>query len=428
MSATKHIVFFTFGSLGDVFPYIAIGKEIVAKYGDKYRVTIATSPNHQPAVESNGLNFAHTKPDFDDLGGDEDALIKKVMDARVGSDYVLKEILFKHIRLSYETSLPLAKTADIVITHPLTLGAIVAARKVQVLRIASVLAPTSMWSAYDLPSLPKAKWAPDVRRFLGLGFARWFLNSMNRTLYPWTESYRELQREVGLPVDTANPIFEGQYSETKNLALFSPLFAKPQPDWPPNTVATGFPFLDPSNEFQPEENLSAFLSNGPPPIVFTLGSSAVKDAGTFYEDSIGMIENTGQRGVMLIGSSPENRPSKPLPDNIIAVEYLPHSYIFARAAAIVHQGGAGTTGQALRSGKPQLVMPYSHDQFDNARRVTVLGAGLTVEKTKYREKAAAQLSRLLSNGFADQAAKVGAVIQKEHGSQRAAEEIITLIS
>lgn len=428
LAAQKHIVFFTFGSLGDLFPYIAVGKAILDKYGDKFSVTIATTPNHQPSIEAHGLKFAHTRPDFDDLGGDEDALVKKVMDARVGPDYVLKEILFKHIRLSYETSYPIAKSADIVVTHPLTLGAIVAARKLDVARIASVLAPTSLWSAYDLPSLPKAKWAPEVKRFLGLGGARWFLNFMNKTLYPWTESYRDLQREVGVPVDTANPIFEGQYSEKKNLALFSPLFAKPQPDWPPNTVATGFPFLDPADDFQPSAELKTFLSNGSAPIVFTLGSSAVKDAGTFYEDSFNMLERTGQRGIMLIGSAPENRPSKPLPKNMMAVEYLPHSYIFPLAAAIVHQGGAGTTGQALRSGKPQLVMPFSHDQFDNARRVTVIGAGLTIDKSKYREQAGSQLSQLLADRFAKKAAEVGAIIRNEHGAQRAADEIVAMIS
>lgn len=428
LASQKHIVFFTFGSLGDLFPYIAVGKAIVARYGDKFKVTIATTPNHQSSIESHGLTFAHTRPDFDDLGGDEDALVKKVMDARVGPDYVLKEILFKHIGLSYETSLPIAATADIVITHPLTLAAIVAARKLDVPRVASVLAPTSLWSAYDLPSLPKAKWAPNVKRYLGMGGARWFLNMMNKTLYPWTESYRDLQRRVGLPVDTANPIFEGQYSDKKNLALFSPLFAKPQPDWPPNTVATGFPFLDQEKEFEPDDDLKTFLAHGSAPVVFTLGSSAVKDAGTFYEDSIKMLKETGHRGVMLIGSSPENQPSNPLPKNIIAAQYLPHSYIFTRAAAIVHQGGAGTTGQALRSGKPQLVMPFSHDQFDNARRVTVLGAGLTIDKSKYREKGAVQLSRLLTSGFEKTAEAVGEVIRNESGAQRAADEIVNMIS
>lgn len=424
MAASKHIVLFTFGSLGDLFPYIAIGKQIVAQYGDKYRVTIATAPNHRDAIESNGLEFAHVRPDLDDLGGDEEAVVKKVMDARVGPDYVLKEILFKHIRLSYDTSLPLVQSADLVTTHPLTLGALVAARKAGVPRVATVLAPTCLWSAYDLPVLPKSKWAPYVRQFLGLAAARWFLSMMNRSLYPWSESYRELQNDVGLPVDTANPIFDGQYSQTKNLALFSPLFAKPQPDWPPNTVATGFPFLDSKDDFQPDESVTAFLSNGPPPIVFTLGSAAVMDAGSFYEDSLAILERTGQRGVLLIG---QNRPARPLPTNAIAVSFLPHSYIFARAAAIVHHGGAGTTGQALRAGKPQLVMPYSHDQFDNARRVAVLGVGLTIERTKYKELIESCLERVLDPTFVSKAADIGKQIQKENGSLKAANEIVSVL-
>jgi len=87
------------------------------------------------------------------------------------------------------------------------------------------------------------------------------------------------------------------------------------------------------------------------PLVFTLGSSAVVDAGPFYENSVAATKLLGRRAVLLVGKDPRNRPAS-LPDGVVAFAYAPYSELFPRAAAIVHQGGIGTTAQAMRSGRP----------------------------------------------------------------------------
>ena len=92
-----------------------------------------------------------------------------------------------------------------------------------------------------------------------------------------------LRAELGLPRGE-QPIFGGQHSPAKVLALFSKLLAKPQPDWPRNTVVTGFPFYDRRDYFGEtgtSPDLLRFLDEGPPPIVFTLGSSAVVGGARF---------------------------------------------------------------------------------------------------------------------------------------------------
>src|ERR1035441_1925390 len=108
--------------------------------------------------------------------------------------------------------------------------------------------------------------------------------------------------------------------------------------------------------------LEEFLSSGPPPVVFTLGSAAVLAAGRFYEFSARAAIRLGIRAVLLIGTDPRNRPQTDLPDSICVAEYAPYSALFSRAALVVHQGGVGTTAQCLRAGRPMLIMPYSHDQ------------------------------------------------------------------
>ena len=165
--------------------------------------------------------------------------------------------------------------------------------------------------------------------------------------------------------------------------MFSPLLAQPQPDWPPYTHITGFPLHD-TDEVDPAamRALADFLAAGEAPIVFTLGSSAVYDAGDFFERSVKIARGLNRRAVLLTGRVPENQDLPALPPTVFACEYAPHSCIFPHAAVNVHQGGIGTLAQALHAGRPMLVVPFSHDQPDNAeraQRVVVMYRGEVVE-------------------------------------------------
>jgi rhamnosyltransferase subunit B len=121
----------------------------------------------------------------------------------------------------------------------------------------------------------------------------------------------------------------------------------------------------------------------------------------------------------------ENTPPDCLSADIIAVKYVPYSQIFPHAAAIVHQGGVGTTAQALRSGRPTLIMPYSYDQPDNAARVERLGTSRTISRQHYRaSRVAKELRELLDNPqYAAKAAEIGRMIQIENGVSVACDAI-----
>lgn len=142
-------------------------------------------------------------------------------------------------------------------------------------------------------------------------------------------------------------------------------------------------------------DLEQFLASGPAPVVFTLGTSAVGAAGTFYHESQKTAQILKARAILLIIRDPRNRPSVPLPEGIVAFEYAPFSKLFLWVAAVVHQGGIGTTAQALRSGRPQLVVPFTHDQPDNALRAKRLGAAETLYPRRYSATQAAKHLRLL---------------------------------
>jgi UDP:flavonoid glycosyltransferase YjiC (YdhE family) len=134
--------------------------------------------------------------------------------------------------------------------------------------------------------------------------------------------------------------------------------------------------------------------------------------------------------VLLVGSDPLNQPSQPLPENVIAVAYAPYAQIFPRASVIVHQGGIGTTGQALRAGKPMLVMPFGGDQYDNGARIERLGAGRTIMRNRYTaERAAVELKRLFDNpSYRERAVDLGWRVQAEDGVRAACDAIVDQLS
>jgi rhamnosyltransferase subunit B len=195
------------------------------------------------------------------------------------------------------------------------------------------------------------------------------------------------------------------------------------------TVLTGFPFFDQDGESATPLELARFLDAGPPPIVFTLGSSAVKDAGPFYEYSAAAAKRLGRRAVLLVGKESRNRPAG-LPDGVIACDYAQFSEIFPRAAAVVHQGGIGTTAQAMRSGRPVLVVPFAHDQPDNAERLRRLGIARTIPRHRYTsDSAAAELGRLLDDpAYSMRASELGEQVRQEDGVRAACDALEALLS
>jgi UDP:flavonoid glycosyltransferase YjiC (YdhE family) len=204
--------------------------------------------------------------------------------------------------------------------------------------------------------------------------------------------------------------------------LFSSVLGEPQKDWPRDTRITGFVYYDGDagvQELAPE--LKGFLEAGSAPIVFTLGSAAVLDAGNFYEESAKVAEELGERAVLLVGHEPGNHPKRKLPDSIFVADYAPYSKILPYASVVVHQGGVGTTAQTLRAGKPMLVMPYSHDQPDNARRVKRLGVAEVIGRPDYEARMVlGPLRALLEKpGYARRAIEMAHAVRAEHGAETA---------
>jgi UDP:flavonoid glycosyltransferase YjiC (YdhE family) len=206
------------------------------------------------------------------------------------------------------------------------------------------------------------------------------------------------------------------------------LFALKQPDWPRQTVVSGFPFFDEGEEAVASPELVRFLDAGPPPVVFTLGSSGMLGGEAFYEYGAAAAKMLGCRAVLIVGKDWANRPAS-LPEDVMAFDYAAFFELFPRAAAIVHPGGIGTTGLAMRSGRPMIVVPYAHDQFDNAARVARLGIARTILRRRYTPtRVAAELRQLLGNRmYADRTLGIRQRLRQEDGVRAACDALEELL-
>ncbi|HLH55229.1 MAG TPA: glycosyltransferase [Verrucomicrobiae bacterium] len=419
------IVFATFGSLGDLHPLIAIAFEMKRR---GHEVDFCTSQTYRSKLEGLGFGFHSMRPDVTPENGEGRDLVKKIFDPRRGAEHLICGVLLPYLRESYEdlrNAITQPRKADLLICGELVYAAPIVAEELGLAWATYVTTPMSFFSAFDLPILPPVPRLSAVIRKLGSTVAGGALRLVKSTTRNWGRPVRQLRAELRLSPG-GDPVYEGKFSPHLVLAGFSGVLAKPQPDWPMNTVLTGFPFYDGSTEQEslPRE-LNDFLENGEAPIVFTLGSSAVMDPGTFYEESIKAARRLKKRAVLLIG---QNAPAVDAFEDVIAVNYVAFSKLFPRAAAIVHQGGIGTTGQALRAGKAMLVMPFAFDQQDNAARVVRLGAGRTISRRRYTsESAARELGLLLETpGYRAAAVEAAARISKEDGASAAANALVKL--
>jgi rhamnosyltransferase subunit B len=373
------IVLSNIGTFGDINPLIAISLELKRRG----HVPVLALPNvYRPKIEPLGLEFHAIRPDIDPKNT---KLVEMIYDVKKGTETGLREFLYPVLRETYDDLLDAATKparADLMLLGELNYAGPIVADVTGIPWASYVLAPFSFFSAFDPPVLPPYPRLARADKAPGMGRAmRRLARFVTRK---WPEPVYELRRELELPKGK-NPIFEAKHSPHLVLALFSRTLGIEQKDWPENTLITGFCFYDADagNAALPAE-LEKFLEGVEAPVVFTLGSAVVLAAGNFYEQSARAAKKLGIRAVLLVGDDPRNRPESSLPESICVTKYAPYSALFPRVAMVVHQGGVGTTAQCLRAGRPMLIMPYSHDQPDNARRMKRLGIARVIQRANYK--------------------------------------------
>jgi rhamnosyltransferase subunit B len=418
------IVLSNIGTLGDINPLIALALELKRRG----HTPVMALPNvYRAKLEPLGLEFHAIRPDIDPTNN---VLVEMVYDIKHGTEHGLRDFLFPSLRQTYDDLLDAATKptrADLLLLGELNYAGPIVAAMTGIAWASYVLAPLSFFSAFDPPVLPPYPRLAKADKKVP-GFGRVIKRVARFASRKWPEPIYALRQELGLPRGE-NPLFDAKHSPNLVLALFSRVLGTEQKDWPPHTLIAGFAYYDAdAGNAKLPPNLEEFVVSGEPPIVFTLGSAAVLAAGDFYEVSAKAGMELGKRAVLLIGTDKRNEPKQKLPDTICVAQYAPYSALFSRASLVVHQGGVGTVGQCLRAGKPMLIMPYSHDQPDNARRMKRLGVAKVIQKADYTpEEVTRKLRTMLDDpALAQKAHAVAEQLRGEDGVKTACDALEAL--
>lgn len=215
------------------------------------------------------------------------------------------------------------------------------------------------------------------------------------------------------------------------LQAFSRALVPTPEDWSAENWQCGYWFTEPDAEYQAPEELARFLEAGEPPVYLGFGSMPSRDPGDLTRTVVGALEKTGQRAVLATGWGgllKEELPAE-LSERVFLIDKAPHSWLFPKCAGIVHHGGAGTTHEAVRWGKPSLVCPVFGDQPFWGERIFRIGAGPEpIRQKKLTPDSLAKALKDLENPTYGQGAEAARqIIEQEPGARGTASRVLSLV-
>lgn len=379
-----NILLFTIGSHGDVHPFIGLGVTL-RKRG--HRVTLITNGHFQKLAQQAGLEFAEmgTDEQFRQMMNDPD-----LWHPRRGPEAVFLRGVAPYLEQSYRIIESLYEPGTVMASNTLGFAARIAQEKLGIPLATIHIQPAIMRTVYDSPKLPglfMPSWMPRwLKKVIWDGGDKYVIDPM---LAPMINEFRA---KLGLTEPAKGIINEWWHSPTRIIGLWPEWYGPFQPDWPERLKVVGFPMFDEEGITPLSDELDQWLRAGEAPIAFTPGSAMLQGA-KFFEESAKACALLKKRGLLLTRHA--DQIPKNLPAGVRHVDYAPFGLLLPRCAALVHHGGIGTTSQALRAGIPQIIMPLSHDQFDNANRVKKLGVGDSIKVKSYLAHAVANTLKIL---------------------------------
>jgi UDP:flavonoid glycosyltransferase YjiC (YdhE family) len=346
------------------------------------------------------------------------------MHPRSGAEFVYRDYLSPAIRESHADLMWATRDADLLVSQSLmAMAAPLVAASTGLPWISAVFQHMTLFSLHDRPGYLPVPLLPGLCARYPEVHARVF-HYVRKHTRQWVAPVAALRQELGIDV-APHPMYEGQHSPTRVLAMFSPLLGGPQPDWPAAAVQTGTA-VHAGRPQALSPALQAFLERRDRPLaVFTL-SSAPGMPGDFYRHALAAAADKGMRALLVTsGLSASARLPAPLPDWAMRLDYAPFEAVLPHAAVMVHAGGIGTIFKAMQAGVPQVIMPQAHDQADNARRLARLGAARVIPAKRFGKYVLGRALRaaLADDGMRDNARRLAAQARQEDGVARACEEI-----
>lgn len=401
----------TYGTRGDVQPFVALAKALKRR---GHEVAVCTPTGFRDTVERHGVPYAH-------MDNAVLELTEAVLRAPTRRE---QRRLFKGfgviVRAGLEDEWRAAQAVqpDVVLYHSKALGSHHIAEKLGVPELLAMPLPLTRTRTFPVPILPfrtLGGWGNALSyKLVALGNALWVSA---------TNDFRTKTLGLGPLPRFADPMRRRDGSPVPALYAVSEAILPRPADWPDSAHMTGCWFLDEADGWSPPAPLQAFLEAGPPPLYIGFGSMGGAHAVERAKTVLGAIEHTGERAVLATGWG--GLETTEVPSNVFVVDSVPHDWLFPRVKAVVHHGGAGTTMAGLRWGKPTVICPFLGDQ--PFWGYVVQGAGLggaPVPQAKLTsERLASAIGDALQPSVVKRAAEAGDRIRSESGAERAAELI-----
>jgi rhamnosyltransferase subunit B len=408
-----HILISCVGSAGDVHPFIAIGQAL-ARRG--HEVELVTSTHFAARIEAAGLACTPvgTEADFDHVVHHPDLWNPRTCFP------VLWQAISQRLVEAHRLLIARAQPGRTVLVGSTLAMPVRLAQETHGLPTAMVhLSPVCMWSAQAPAVLPGlgdlSGWPTTLVRLIQAAVERGFIDRVVAS------GFDRIRRDLGLP-PVRRVLSHWINSPDLVVCAWPEWFSPKQPDWPAQAVTTGFARWSGTAGQSLAPELLSFLDAGPAPIGFTPGS-AMAQGRDFFARALAASAVLNQRA-LLITPYADQLPN-PLPPHAHAVSYAPFDALLPRLAALVHHGGIGTTAQALAACLPQAVLPFAHDQFDNATRLVKRGVALRLTARSSVRQWATTLDRLLRDPSIAAACQRHEALMVEDGD--AAQRIADLI-
>lgn len=360
----KSALLFGVGSAGDVFPFIALGKGL---RGRGWEVTLCANPTFEDSVRRAGLEFEPlgTREHYDRITRDPNLWHPMRGTRTVLADFQAMDM----VRFQRDLARDFAKKAGkrVVITSSLGFGARVAQEETGVPLVTMHLSPIALRCPDNPPRVPGG-WLPNtLLRFVPNLTYRMVDRIADPLIAGAVEPLRAERGEK--PVSR---YLEGWWNSPDRVLLCFPEWFGRMARRPEQARHVGFLQHDDDQSPTDLAPLWEFVEQGPPPVVATFGS-AMRHARWLLERFVQATEKLGTR-LVILSKDPDQVP-RPLLPHVFHAPWAPMGQLLPKASLLAHHGGIGTLARALGTGIPQLVIPFAHDQHDNANRVRHLGLG-----------------------------------------------------
>lgn len=406
------VLIMTLGTRGDVQPFVALGRGLLAA---GHEVVLTAPHRFAGFVAGHGVPFAGVDDGpmrlMDDVANTD--VIEGGMRARLRQARTMPSMFTQVLEDCWAVASQGAGAGADVVVHN---GQIIAGQHVaEALGVPALLAlpipmfvPTKQfpWPGVDFPG-----WLPAVANratFLGMKAPA---AMFGRVVDRWREHTLGLPRRRG----RHDPVRRPDNGPTPVLHAFSPAVLPPPPDWSDSVITTGYWVLPPSGDALPGR-VEDFLNAGAPPVFVGFGSMSGRDPQRSTAEVLEAARRARTR--LVIGTGWGGLADSTSSDDVLMVDEVDYQQLFPRVSAVVHHGGAGTSGAAFAAGRPQVVCPFAVDQPFWARLAQQ--RGVAPAPVPQRHLAASRLATAITTATGDPdmartAERLGHLVQAEDG-------------